>query len=480
MSAQHFSGSEITFIMAMVAIYIIFTSWLSVKLRSKTNNEFMTANKTMPAVIVGVLLMTEFIGAKSTVGTAESAFQYGIAAAWSVLAAAVGYLLFGLFFVKKLYKTNQFTISGAIAQKFGQSTKLIVSVIMIAALVLVNVGNYISGAAALQEVMGVSIPTAMLIIAVVSTFYYVLGGMKGVAYVTILHAAVKYIGLIIILCVAFSLSGGIGPVINDLPDYYFTFSGKIGIPTIIAWILATAGSIFSTQFVMQAISSTKSASEAKKACFYSVAFCAPLGIILALIGVISRYLFPNMKPLYALPVYLQHMVVPLASIVTISLVAAVFVSVSTVALGIASLVVEDFYVPKFHPDEHKKFVMTRWISIVIGFLPLLFVFGVPEILKLSFFTRALRLTIAVVAVLGFYLPFFKTTRGANWGLALASIGTAAWYLLHNPFGIDNIYIAITVPGVVMLIERLFSGKKLSEIGKTYEDVETTNSESNNS
>ncbi|MBB5336955.1 sodium:solute symporter family protein [Pectinatus brassicae] len=456
MAIHQFSTESTMFILAVVVLYIILTSWLSVKLRSKTSEQFMNAAKAMPAVIVGFLLMTEFIGAKSTVGTAESAFEYGMAAAWSVLAAAVGYLLYGLFFVKRLYKSGEFTISGAIAQKFGRSTKMIVSIIMIAALLLVNVGNYISGAAALTRVMNINIPLAMLIIAIVSTFYYVLGGMKGVAYVTIIHAALKYIGVIIILAVALSLSGGITPVINSLPDYYFTFDGHIGGATIFAWVIATSGSIFSTQFVMQAISSTKSAKDAQKACFIAVGLCLPLGLILAAIGVIAHFLHPQMRALFALPVFIQQMGPILAAIVTTSIVAAVFVSVSTVALGIASLVVEDFYVPKFNPEPQKKLKMTRIISIIIGFLPLLFVFGVPEILKLSFFTRALRLTIAVVAVLGFYLPFFKSTCAANIGLVVAAVGTAVWYLLNNPFGIDNIYIALIVPAVVMTIERVMS------------------------
>lgn len=464
METNHFSTMDTVIIMGMVFAYIIVTSWLSIKLRSKTNEQFMTASKAMPAIIVGVLLMTEFIGAKSTVGTAESAFKYGMAAAWSVIAAAVGYLLYGLFFVKKLYRSGEFTISGAIAQKYGQSTKMIVSVIMIGALLLVNVGNYISGAAALTTIMQVNIPMAMLIIAVVSTFYFVLGGMKGVAYVTIIHAGMKYIGVIIILAVAISLSGGVQPIINDLPDYYFTFDGHIGWGTVIAWVIATSGSIFSTQFVMQAISSTKSAGEAQKSCFYAVIICLPLGLILAAIGVAARHLYPSMKALYALPVFLQHMGTFTAGIVATSIVAAVFVSVSTVALGIASLVVEDFYAPRYNPDSATKLKMTRWISIVIGFLPLLFVFGVPEILKLSFFTRALRLTIAVVAVLGFYLPFFNSTRGANIGLVIAAVGTVAWYLLGDPFGIDNIYIALIIPFVVMLLEKLITGGDAKKSG----------------
>ena len=457
MEVSNFSGVDTMIIMGMVFAYIAITSYMSVRLRSKTSSEFMNAAKTMPAVIVGVLLMTEFIGAKSTVGTAESAFRYGMAASWSVIAAAVGYLLYGLFFVKKLYKSGEFTISGAIAQKYGHSTKIIVSLIMIAALLLVNVGNYISGAAALTRIMDVNIPVAMLIIAVVSTFYYVLGGMKGVAYVTIIHAGVKYLGLLLVLGVALSLSGGVQPIVDDLPDWNFTLDGHIGWPTIIAWILATSGSIFSTQFVMQAISSTKSAGEAQKSCFYAVLLCLPLGLILGAVGVTAHHLYPDMQPLYALPVFIQHMGTLPAGIVTTSIVAAVFVSVSTVALAIASLVVEDFYVPRYQPTPEQKLKMTRILSIVIGFAPLLFVFGVPEILKLSFFTRALRLTIAVVAVLGFYLPFFNSTRGANLGLSMAAIMTAVWYLLDNPLGIDNIYVALAVPGIVMFFEKLLTG-----------------------
>ena len=81
-------------------------------------------------------------------------------------------------------------------------------------------------------------------------------------------------------------------------------------------------------------------------------------------------------------------------------------------------------------------------------------FYVPEILKLSFFTRALRLSITIVAMMGFYLPLFASNRGATAGLIGAAISTTVWYLLGNPFGIDNMYVAAATPLVVMAVERL--------------------------
>nr|MBA2815899.1 Na+/panthothenate symporter [Candidatus Pantoea persica] len=107
----------------------------------------------MPALVVGILLMSEYIGAKSTVGTAQAAFESGFAASWSVIGAAIGFPLFGLMLVRRIYSTGKITISGAIAEKYSNTTKNIISVIMIYALLLVNVDNYVSGAAAISTIL---------------------------------------------------------------------------------------------------------------------------------------------------------------------------------------------------------------------------------------------------------------------------------------------------------------------------------------
>ena len=459
---QAILNGDSTIVITMIVAYIAFTGWLTIKLRSKTNAQFMTAGRAMPAAVVGVLMMSEFIGAKSTVGTAQEAFQSGIAAGWAVLGASLGFLLFGLLMVKKLYNSGEYTISAAIAQKYGTSTMLTVSVIMIYALLLVNVGNYVSGAAAIATSLHISLPLAMCIIAAVSTFYYVFGGLKGVAWVTILHSAFKVVGICIIFAVAMSLTGGIAPIQAKLPAYYFTWDGKIGFTTIFAWTFGTVGAIFSTQFIVQAVSSTPSASAARKATLYAAAFCFPLGFLLALIGVAAKFLYPDMNSLYALPVFLEKMP-PLASaFVTTSLVASIFVSVCTVALAIASLVVRDFYVPYWKPTAERELKMTRLFSVVIAIVPLIFVFFIPEILKLSFFTRALRLSITMVAMTGFYLPLFASNRGATAGLIGAAVSTTAWYLLGNPFGIDNMYIAAVTPLVVMAVDRLVPSRPAAD------------------
>jgi SSS family solute:Na+ symporter len=452
---KSFGTSETAIIIGLIAAYILATSWLTAKLRSKTSGEFMAGGRATPAFVIGVLLMSEFIGTKSTIGVAQTAFESGMAAMWAVLTAAVAFFLFGKFMAARLYSTGAVTISGAIAQRYGRTAQLIVSVIMIYALLLVNVGNYVSGAAAIATVTKLNLTWAAFLIAVVSTFYFALGGMKSIAYVSLLHTGLKYVGVFIILGVALSMSGGVGPVVDKLPSHYFSLEGKVGWPTIFAFLIGNIGAVFTTQFIMQAIAATKSERAARNSAYMAAALCIPISIALGLIGVVAKYLFPGMDSLFALPVFMQHMNVWLAATVAISLVASVFLGVSTVALAIASLVVKDFYVPFAKPTPERELQVTRMLSLVIGFLPLVFVFFAPGLLKLSFFTRALRLSLAVVAMIGFFLPFFNGNRGAIIGLLGSVIGTTVWYLLGDPFGIDNMFVALVIPAAVIVIEKLF-------------------------
>ncbi|MDU3075851.1 MAG: sodium:solute symporter family protein [Mixta calida] len=466
---KEFAAVDTLIIIGIVIAYILFTTWLTWRLRSKSAGDFMEGSRAMPAFIVGVMLMSEYIGAKSTIGTAQAAFEDGFAASWSVIGAAIGFPLFGLLLVKRIYNTGKITISGAIAEKYGTSTKNIISLIMIYALLLVNVGNYVSGAAAISTVLKVNLPVAAFITAIVSTFYFAFGGMKGMAWVTLLHSAIKYFGILVILGVALHMTGGISPMVEKMPDFYWTWDGHVGASTIFAWLIGTIGSIFCTQFVIQAISSTKNAASAKRATWVAFFFCLPIAIAIAIIGVAAKYLHPDINSLYALPVFLQDMSPWLAGLVTTSLVASIFVSVSTVALAIASLIVKDFYVPMRNPTPEREFKMTRWLSLAIGFLPLLFVLFVPEVLKLSFFTRAIRLSISVVAMMAFYLPFFKSARGANAGLIGACVVTSVWYLLGDPFGINNMYIALITPAVIMALDHQIPQKQ--PVAKTKQNMQ---------
>ena len=63
--------------------------------------------------------------------------------------------------------------------------------------------------------------------------------------------------------------------------------------------------------------------------------------------------------------------------------------------------------------------------------------------------KAIRTSLSVLVRLVFYAPWFGTKEGALFSILGSMVVTIAWFLLGNPFGIDNAYVALVVPLVVM-------------------------------
>jgi SSS family solute:Na+ symporter len=83
-------------------------------------------------------------------------------------------------------------------------------------------------------------------------------------------------------------------------------------------------------------------------------------------------------------------------------------------------------------------------------------------LQVTFLAKAIRASLSVLVLLVFYAPWFGSRTGALVSILCSLIATIAWFLMGNPFGIDNAYIALVVPLIIMglsfLVERTFRGR----------------------
>jgi len=460
-SAQHtetggtLQGLGIIFAISLA--YIVMTTGLGMfsARYSKDSTSFLTAKNMMGPLVVGVLIMSEFIGTAATLGTAQTAFAKGISAAWNLVGMGVGFFLYALFIAPKLNSLKEYTISGAVGLKYGSATRMAVSAIMVYALTVVNVSMYTGGAATLSVLLGISIKSCVFIVGAATTLNVAFGGLRGVGISNLIHMSFKYIGLIIVSLVAWKLLKGTPIGLGNLPPRYFSLTG-IGVPTIIAWTIANIGAVFSTQYVIQCIASLNDEKEARKAGFVASMCIVPIGFFAAFIGISARSLFPTINSVYALPVFLKSMGPWAAGVVTASIVATTLVTISACQLGATALIMKDFVVPFAKPAEKNKLVLTRIFSILIGLLPIPFALFVPGLLKTIFFARALRTTVSVMVVFMFYLPKLGDGRSAFWGLILGSAAVVCWFFMGNPWGIDNIYVGLAVPAVIMLGHSLFS------------------------
>ncbi|WJR80999.1 sodium:solute symporter family protein [Bradyrhizobium sp. NP1] len=449
--------------LAIVAIYIIGLGVVtSIIQRSvKTANTFTTGTtgKTgVPAVLVGLMLMSEFIGTSASVGTAQEAYKLGISASWNILALAAGFIFYGFFLAAKYKRSGHNTISAVLAEVYGQKTRLATSLVMIFALEIVAVAIYAGGGTILSALLAIDRTMAIVICGVVSVLYVFMGGMKSVVYTNIVHSFAKYLGVGAALYFGLTQVGGFSQLQAKLPPEMFSWV-NVGWGQIFAWFIAGVGATFSTQYVIQAINTVDDPRSAKIASFSTALFLVPFGVITALVGMCSFALFPNIKSINAFSALIAQMDGLMAGVVAAGLAASLFGSLAAFAVATATLLYKDFYAGLIvkNPTEKGSLRFIRIATIVMGLLPIVLAIYTPNVLSVTFLGKALRASLSVLVLFVFYTPTVGNKTGAFLSILASLVATIAWFIMGNPYGIDNAYVALVVPLVVMGISNPFKG-----------------------
>lgn len=443
---------------AIVGGYMLALAGISFWARrfSRTAHTYTSGGNNFPAILIGFLLMSEFIGTTASVGTAQVAYEKGISSAWNLAALGVGFVLFALLMARRFKDMNENTISGAMARTYGEPVRFATSVIMIFALQIVAISVYTSGGAVLAGLLAIDRTVAIVIVGVVGVAYVSLGGMRSVIYTNVLHALVKYLGIGIALAFALSEVGGYQRLRAQLPAEMFSLTG-VGWGQVGAWLVAGVGAVLATQYVVQAIATVPDGRRARAASFYSALLIVPFGIAAAIVGMCCVLLFPDIDALQAFPTLVASMNDFMAGLVVAGLAGSLFGTISALSMGTATLIYKDFYArfSRNRKDDASALRFVRMATIVVGLVPIPLAVLSTEVLNVTFLAKSLRATLAVLLLIAFYAPRFGSPRGALASILLSLVVTIGWYLAGNPFGIDNAYVALAIPVLVMAASHPF-------------------------
>jgi SSS family solute:Na+ symporter len=277
-----------------------------------------------------------------------------------------------------------------------------------------------------------------------------LGGMRSVVYTNLIHSLMKYLGISTALYFALTRVGGLRELQARLPEAMFSWT-HVGLGQIFAWFIAGIGATFSTQYVIQAINTVGTRQKAQAASLYAGLLLVPFGIATALIGMCSLALSPGIKSIDAFSVLIAHMSGPMAGLVAAGLAASLFGTIAAISVSTATLLYKDFYLRFItaQHDESRSLRFVRVTTIVVGLLPIVLAIYTPNVLQITFLAKAIRTSLSVLVLLVFYAPWLGTKGGALLSILGSMVATIAWFLMGNPFGIDNAYVALALPLIVM-------------------------------
>jgi solute:Na+ symporter, SSS family len=446
--------------LAIVVAYMAGVGLLtSIVQRSVTSATTFTSGRTgsgVPAILVGLMLMSEFIGTSASVGTAQEAYVFGISAAWNIIALGAGFLFYAWLLAGKYKESGHNTISGVLAEAYGPSTRIATSLVMIFALQIVAVALYAGGGTILSALLAVDRTLATVICGVVAVLYVFLGGMRSVVYTNVIHSLMKYTGIGVALYFGLTKVGGLSELQGRLPPAMLSWT-NVGLAQIFAWFIAGIGATFSTQYVIQAVNTVETRQKAQAASFYAALLLVPFGIAIALIGMCSLALSPGIKSINAFSALIADMDGPMAGVVAAGLAASLFGTIAAISVSTATLLYKDFYARLVGEDDaNRALIFVRVTTVIVGLLPIVLAIYTPNVLQMTFLAKAIRASLSVLVVLAFYARGPGTKGAALVSIIGSMVATIAWFLMGNPFGVDNAYVALVIPLVVMPVSSMIA------------------------
>jgi solute:Na+ symporter, SSS family len=271
----------------------------------------------------------------------------------------------------------------------------------------------------------------------------------------VLHAVMKLAAVAVLAGIGVARVGGLGELRAALPASAFSVDG-VGWAQIFAWLIAGVGAIFATQYVVQAVTTVRDPGRAQRAGFYSALMLVPFGILAAVVGMVAAVLYPGIDSIDALPTLAVDVHPLVTGLVMCGLVGAILGSIAALIIGSATLMLKDFYRPYFNRagDDRKDLVFLRVATFAAGVVPIALALFASNVLAVTFLAKSLRAALAVLIVLMFYRPGYGSSRGAVVSILAALVATTGWFLAGDPFGIDNAYVAVACPLVIMTVVHL--------------------------
>ena len=450
-----------------IVIYFLVTLGVGFYASRRVNNagDFINAGRNLHPALNTAALFALWFGSETVFGASSEFASHGfIGVIEDPLGGVLCLLLVGLFFSRRLYALNVYTIGDLFRKNYGPKIEMFSSALMIVSFVGYAAAQVVALGLISQSLMDISLQNGMLISISVVVLYTFTGGMWAVSVTDFIQSILIVVGLMVVAWYVTDITGGILPIANSLtPEQtrFFPENNSVSwLNWLSAWMVLGFGSIAS-QDIFQRINSARSNSAA----FYSTIFGAILYLIFSMLPLYlitaTKLIDPSLMQgdlQLALPrLVLMNMPLWVQILFFGSLLSAIMSTCSGALLAPASLLSENIIKPlqqKIIND--KRFLLyTRLSVIIIGLSAYFLALSSQNIFDLVGES-------SVIGLVTIFIPFVATLffGHTNKLAAISSmlLGTIV-YIIFRVFTISEINPLF--PGFIASIAGLGLGQVIS-------------------
>lgn len=424
---------SIQLIIVCIYIALLFGISLWVKHRAdKGSTEYLFAGRKLTTGLIAVNITGLAVGAASTVGVAENAFNVGMAAGWYNAAWAAGAIVMGLLAAGKLRAMQVSTIPEFFEKYYDTKGRVISAVGLVIIMCVITALQYLAGGAILASLLPdiFSFQGGMMMSAVVFIGITLIGGLWSSGLSNMVSVVLIYLGILYSCVSAVDAVGGMDSVTAKLPDAAAMLDPLAGIPlaVIIGWIIVMITQAITAQGPVQIACGAKDAKTARNGFVLGGLLIFPIGFLCALLGIVAKVQFPEITATMALPQVVMSLN-PVAAGVTLAALWAADVSTAcTILLGAGTLFSQDIYKRFINPSiSDDKFVKVNRLTIfVVGLVTLWFAFNAAGILKTMIAGLSMTTALTCVFLFTVFAPGLCRKSSAFWTTLVGLVGIVVW------------------------------------------------------
>lgn len=401
--------------------------------RVKSASDFIVAGRSLPLGISTCVIFATWFGSETLLGATSEFAQHGLLGVMEdPFGASLCLLLVGLFYARKLYRSNLLTFCDFFKVRYGRRAEIISALLMIPSYFGWIAAQIVAMGIVVNTVMGIDPVIAMIASGVIVMGYTYMGGMWSVSITDFIQTIMIVAGIVVITYVVVQDAGGLRTVVERAPEGTFRFfpdhNWEGWMHYIAAWLTIGLGSI-PQQDVFQRLMSSKSERVAQHSSYLGAAMYLVIGLMPLLIVLCAQQLYPQLMNDHEkiLPnMILQHSSLFIQVLFFGALLSAIMSTTSGAILAPATVLGENIIRPLFKNINDKKFLRIIRLSVVIvSALSMLMALGSQDIYEL----------VASSSVLSLVSLFVPLTAGLYWkrsneaGAVLSIITGTVGYLI---------------------------------------------------
>lgn len=287
--------------------------------RNKSGEDYYVGSRAIKAHHVGLSIVATDVGGGFSIGLGGVGFVMGLAGSWLLFTGLVGAWLSAVFIIPRIKSIDvehgMMTYPDFLRYRYSNKVALLAAVISGLGYLGFTGAQMLAGAKLASATIipnplfGMEpVEFALLVIALITIVYTVVGGLKAVIYTDTIQWIILLFGLIVItIPITLLKIGGIPALKSTLPNSYFSLT-NIEPVKFVNWMVTIIPIWLIGMTLYQRMYACKNEKEAKRAWFIAGLFEYPImaftGVFL---GMCARVVFPEAESEMAMPMLIRDM-----------------------------------------------------------------------------------------------------------------------------------------------------------------------------